>query len=606
MNLEQFKNINKDLATNLFSQLSFLKNENKFLSHGKSLIKFLIGIAIFLVVLIFIKSCHPALTDKKKKIIEFFENFIFKKNNKDKITALIQSKELADAESTDSSDAEEDVNIDNKKAKRKKKHITNNSDEKGNDVKEKNIKRKNNGFEETDECDNESNLLSSDEESVAELDDWKKNEWIKWMDQTEEEWQLLKLWLEGEKNKWLEGKNKEYDIWLKHMDSKWTNYSKDIDEEYGSNLFKDSHTWNEKQWEKWMKTEGKEFMLQDFKRWLEESEGYLKSWLVKQWIQWKNMKILEWLMNEWRREEDEKWSLIEDTDQIRILNHKDRKEWLKWKERVTREKLEWKHWVELKENMNIYNKWKKWIKWKKNRLANFNEWSQNFIEKWIRDKQWNVWINERKTYTSQRKSLEQQFGDNIDSMNKLRKKKILKYFPLFNYKSDLESIVEVDKSEYKNIDENQEQKGETTLSVNVEKTEGLSVEKTVDLNAAKTSDPNAEKTVDLNAAKTSDSNAEKTVDLNAAKTSDSNADKTGDVNLVKTTNYNVGKTTDQKVRHSLDQEVRQMIDQKVAQIINLDIESTTELKAEKKGGKAKAKTKVRTVDDDGNEINVQI
>lgn len=329
---------------------------------------------------------------------------------------------MADAETTDTSDSEDEDHIINKKVKRRKRNIINNPDEKVHNVKEKNSKSKNEE-DKTDESYNETSLLSSDEEGEVNLEDWKKNEWIKWMDETEEEWQLLKLWLEGEKNKWLEGKNKEYDIWLNHMNSKWTNYNKDIDEEYDSNVFKDSYKWNEKQWEQWMKTEGKEFMLQDFKRWLEDSEGYLKSWLIKQWIQWKNMKILECLMNEWRREEDEKWSNLEDTDQIRVLNHKDRKEWLRWKERVTREKLEWKHWVEMKENMNIYNKWKKWIKWKKNKLANFNEWSKNFIEKWIREKQWNNWINERKKYTSQRKSLEQQFGDNMDKMNKLKKKK---------------------------------------------------------------------------------------------------------------------------------------------------------------------------------------
>ncbi|KNC35578.1 tryptophan/threonine-rich antigen [Plasmodium falciparum RAJ116] len=278
MNLEQFKNINKDLATNLFSQLSFLKNENKFLSQGKSLIKFLIGIAIFLVVLIFIKSSHPALKEKKKKVLEFFENLVLNKKKKENITAAIASKELADAETTDTSDSEDEDHIINKKVKRRKRNIINNPDEKVHNVKEKNSKSKNEE-DKTDESYNETSLLSSDEEGEVNLEDWKKNEWIKWMDETEEEWQLLKLWLEGEKNKWLEGKNKEYDIWLNHMNSKWTNYNKDIDEEYDSNVFKDSYKWNEKQWEQWMKTEGKEFMLQDFKRWLEDSEGYLKSCL---------------------------------------------------------------------------------------------------------------------------------------------------------------------------------------------------------------------------------------------------------------------------------------------------------------------------------------
>ncbi|CAI7722558.1 tryptophan-rich protein [Plasmodium vivax] len=241
-----------------------------------------------------------------------------------------------------------------------------------------------------------SDLESKDDEIEDDKsDEWKKNEWNNWLIKTEEDWKLFNTSVENKKNRWLEKRDKELEVWLMNMQNRWLHYRENEENEYKAEAMKNSSTWDDSQWEQWIKTEGKKGMEADLKKWLNDKETFLDGWISKEWVQWKNERMLQWLSVDWKHKEDETFEHYKSSKFTNVLHIKKKKKWTKWKERTNKEKEEWNNWVKGKENLYVNNKWDKWLKWKKDKRALYSQKFLTFINKWISDKQWTVWIEDQ-------------------------------------------------------------------------------------------------------------------------------------------------------------------------------------------------------------------
>ncbi|EUD65131.1 hypothetical protein C922_04417 [Plasmodium inui San Antonio 1] len=227
-------------------------------------------------------------------------------------------------------------------------------------------------------------------------DEWKRNEWNKWLIRTEEDWKLFNKSVENKKNRWLEKKDNELEVWLINMQDRWMHYRENEKNEYQSEAMKNSSNWHHTQWEQWIKTEGRRSMEEDLKKWLNDKETFLDGWLSKEWVQWKDGRMLQWLSLDWKNKENETFEHYNSSEFTDVLHGRKRKKWTKWKERTNKEKEEWNNWVRGKENLYVNHRWDKWLKWKRHKRALYSPKFVSFINKWVDNKQWKVWIEDQK------------------------------------------------------------------------------------------------------------------------------------------------------------------------------------------------------------------
>ncbi|SCO65773.1 tryptophan-rich antigen [Plasmodium vivax] len=308
---------------------------------------------------------------------------------------------------------------------------------------------------EADKQDNQAVMSYLAELPEEELEEWKNQEWKKYMENIEEEWQLLNLWIEEEKQNWIESKDKELENWMNKMENKCMHID-NINKEYQCMFIKSCLKGDDQsQIKEQLKHELKNFIYRDWKKWLRENESYLNTWLVKQWIQWKNNKILKFLMAEWKQEEDEYWNDWEKTKTWKWLHFYKRRKWQTWKNRVTSEKQEWENWVKIKEERVIYNKYKKWTQWINAKKPSINQWVESLADKCVNDSRWNTWIDEKynEFLLEQKMEKKEKRKEKKNLMKKFKNKKNNLAFAFEFFENNLQSIKE------------EEEEGENALSV---------------------------------------------------------------------------------------------------------------------------------------------
>ncbi|KJP85545.1 hypothetical protein AK88_04811 [Plasmodium fragile] len=229
---------------------------------------------------------------------------------------------------------------------------------------------------------------------LGRTEEWKDNEWKNWMHKLEGEWIDFNNTIEREKGKWINAKEKDWEEFIQFMDNKWMHYNVDLERDVKSDILKKSLTLDEEEWKEWIKTEGKDLMERDLRNWITNNESYLDVWSVKEWLKWKNQKIVTWIMTDWKCEEDEYWSKWEES-WAKNPNVQDRTSWLNWRERLNKEMVQWNSWVMMKEQHIRENRSNIWSKWKSDKHVLFNLWMDSFINRWIHEKQWFVWVRER-------------------------------------------------------------------------------------------------------------------------------------------------------------------------------------------------------------------
>ncbi|KJP88305.1 hypothetical protein AK88_02086 [Plasmodium fragile] len=309
------------------------------------------------------------------------------------------------------------MKLDTRKVKKKivkgKKKDAANEDAKGKDLNKRNLKknRKKDPKEEEDTSKDLKRAVSLDviynndlEAMDDEIEDdksheWKMNEWSKWLIKTKEDCEFFNTSIENKRKRWLEKKEKEFDVWLMNLNNGWMHYRVNEENEYKSKAMKNASTWDDSQWEQWIQTEGKKSMEADLTKWLNDNETFWYDWISKEWAQWKNIKMLQWLSVDWKHKEDETFGHYKSSKFINMLHKKKRSKWMKWKERSDKEKEEWNNWIKSKENYYLNYKWDEWLKWKKDKRVFCGPQFLALINKWISNKQWTVWIEDQKDAT---------------------------------------------------------------------------------------------------------------------------------------------------------------------------------------------------------------
>ncbi|SBS94245.1 tryptophan/threonine-rich antigen, putative [Plasmodium ovale curtisi] len=248
---------------------------------------------------------------------------------------------------------------------------------------------------------NDSAYLVGPDEGLEKDEELKSYAWGNWMIILEEDWIELNLRMENQKNKWLESREEEWKEWIKKVENKWMHYEGNMKKELTSDIQDNVLIWNDAQWEEWVKTEGKHLMEVEWENWINESESSLNELIVKEWTEWKNNKIMEWQTSEWKLEEDEYWAKWEESTFKKLLHATERRKWHEWKERISREWKEWINWVRIKEGVYINVEWNKWSEWKNEKNILFNKWKESFVDKWVTEKQWKVWVKEKIDIISQ-------------------------------------------------------------------------------------------------------------------------------------------------------------------------------------------------------------
>ncbi|KMZ84769.1 tryptophan-rich antigen (Pv-fam-a) [Plasmodium vivax Brazil I] len=231
---------------------------------------------------------------------------------------------------------------------------------------------------------------------IEKSEELKKYAWNNWFMKLQSDWKYFNSALENEKQTWFDEKEKEWQEWLKSMENRWTHYNENMDAKFKSYILKNSQGWDDNQWETWIKNDGKKFMETNYHKWIDENYSNYNAWVVKRWEQWKNEKILTWLLKDWRRNEFEYWYKFKNMTLPEPLYERAKNNWNKWNKRLSKEKEQWKKWVAAKYELYENSECKQWKKWKDDREVLFNNWIESFINTWVADKKWNVWIEEKK------------------------------------------------------------------------------------------------------------------------------------------------------------------------------------------------------------------
>ncbi|CDU16843.1 tryptophan-rich antigen [Plasmodium yoelii] len=228
-------------------------------------------------------------------------------------------------------------------------------------------------------------------------EEWKANEWETWKEKIEAEWQTFNDVIERERLKWLTAKERDWSEYTKYVEYKWTHYSPDLEKLIKSDILKRNQTLDEREWDEWMRSEGKELIRKDVEEWIAYNESYLNVWSIKEWVSWRNQIITKWISSEWKREEDEYWARWEE-NWVKHYNCEERNSWIAWRARINKEMVEWNEWTKKKEEQVIDHRSSSWGRWKTEKQALFDMWLDSFVDEWIKEKHWFIWTSERNDY----------------------------------------------------------------------------------------------------------------------------------------------------------------------------------------------------------------
>ncbi|CAD2100659.1 tryptophan-rich antigen tryptophan-rich protein [Plasmodium vinckei] len=228
-------------------------------------------------------------------------------------------------------------------------------------------------------------------------EEWKANEWEAWKEKIETEWPKFNDIVEKEKLVWLAAKEQDWAEYMKYMEYRWTHYSPDFEKIIKSDILKKNRALDEREWDEWMRTEGKELIKKDWHDWLSDNESYLNVWSIQEWLKWRNQLITKWLASEWKREEDDFWAKWE-VMWVKRYDVEERNNWIAWRARINREMVDWNEWTKKKEEELINHQTGTWARWKAEKQALFDLWLDRFVDDWIKEKHWFIWTSERNDY----------------------------------------------------------------------------------------------------------------------------------------------------------------------------------------------------------------
>ncbi|KJP88302.1 hypothetical protein AK88_02083 [Plasmodium fragile] len=192
----------------------------------------------------------------------------------------------------------------------------------------------------------------------------KLTHWNQWMQQAKSDFSGYQGKMNTHRHEWTKEKEDELQKFCKYLEKRWMSYTGNIDRACKSNFLQTAKRWNTKQWDKWMKSEGKHHMNKQFQKWLDYNKYKLQDWNKSEWSKWKT-HVKDKL-------DEHIWKTREVSGRA--------KEWIKYTDKMEKKFS--------KEN-------KKHCKnWEKKANSSFKKWEGDFTKKWISNKQWNSWCKE--------------------------------------------------------------------------------------------------------------------------------------------------------------------------------------------------------------------
>ncbi|KNA01490.1 tryptophan-rich antigen (Pv-fam-a) [Plasmodium vivax North Korean] len=235
------------------------------------------------------------------------------------------------------------------------------------------------------------NPVQSEQECAANNVILREEQNDNWMVKLEGEWKDFTASLENEKIRWIQEKEKEWDEWLEIMQEKWTHYDRNLNPTYKNYILKKSSEWDNFDWEYWANTEWHELMEKDWKNWIYGNKLSLNKIIDNKWINWSNEKMAEWLIQELN---DEEGSDTQTTNIGKSSSSEENDEYFSsLNDKIFSKNEEWEHWTDRKEKLIKKIKNSNWSEWKNNKYASFNQWRESFIKKWLRERQWEIMVN---------------------------------------------------------------------------------------------------------------------------------------------------------------------------------------------------------------------
>ncbi|ANQ10236.1 Uncharacterized protein PCOAH_00040570 [Plasmodium coatneyi] len=245
--------------------------------------------------------------------------------------------------------------------------------------------------EETHDNEYEQGQTLEEEVPNGELtEEWKVNEWKKWMNNTKKEWGKFTQSFEHYKQKWLKKKESQWEEWLTKTHYNWIAFTSKLEEDYINDKTNDWTKWDENQWKGIIEMEWNRPMKVKWTKLVEKNEEIWGDKFLNYWDNWKDKKWNEWKNKNWKKKEEEKWNNCEEG---KDLNNDEN--WKEWNERLVREKQEWENWVKEKENFLMDAEETHWKKWKEYKWNYLNEWMKQVKADWLNAKPWEVWKQAR-------------------------------------------------------------------------------------------------------------------------------------------------------------------------------------------------------------------
>ncbi|CAG9485441.1 unnamed protein product [Plasmodium vivax] len=215
-----------------------------------------------------------------------------------------------------------------------------------------------------------------------------RHEWNIWLRRFEPEWMDFKGFMVNKKRIWIQKKEYEWNKWVKTMENKWRD---EIEKMNKNNYPNDNGNDNHND----VNSQIKNMMINDLKKWINTNESNLYRWILRDWDIWKKNRLEEWTKSDWKVKENKYWTEWEKKDPWKeYLYIIKMTKWLKWRERLKRER---RHWIELTEkieNMYIVQNHMDWEKWKNDKITWFKEWMRYFIEECMTEESRNLYLDQ--------------------------------------------------------------------------------------------------------------------------------------------------------------------------------------------------------------------
>ncbi|GAW82047.1 tryptophan-rich antigen [Plasmodium gonderi] len=244
--------------------------------------------------------------------------------------------------------------------------------------------------DETQANENELEQNEKTENNNELTEEWKTNEWKKWMNNMEEKWEHFTQSMEQRKKKWIQKKEGEWEDWLTNMHYNWVAFINKLEGDYINDAVNAWTEWGEKDWRGIIEMEWKRPMKIKWINLLKNSEEACERKLFKYWDDWKDKNWNKWKNKNWKNQEYEMWNKYENKEDL--TNNEN---WQKWKKRLSTEKKEWENWVNQKEFLLMSTEWTQWEKWKENKWNYLIQWMKRVQADWLETKPWETWKKTR-------------------------------------------------------------------------------------------------------------------------------------------------------------------------------------------------------------------